>query len=197
MPAELSRAPERADQHFPEGQKRMTQTNHRKQGQSVVEMALLMPVLIFILAIILDGGVALNAWLRVNTAARDGTRFVLDSGREADLRDLVLTKLQGLTNSAIDIYLIQGHTDGEGEITEENWEVTHVYGDREGGPSVTRAEIEEAMQTPEAAVVRRDAPFTIVEVDYVHAPLFLEFILGRQQLPMSSYAIVHQYSSLY
>ena len=49
----------------------------KTRGQSMTELALVLPVLVLLLSII-EGGFAINAWIRVNSAARDATRFAMD-----------------------------------------------------------------------------------------------------------------------
>ena len=55
----------------------------KERGQSMVELALLLPLLVLMLSVIIEGGLAFNAWERVNTASRDATRFMLDRGSRA------------------------------------------------------------------------------------------------------------------
>src|SRR5438445_464265 len=90
------------------------------RGQSLVEMALILPLLILFLSVIIEGGLALNAWLRVNTAARDAARFALDAGPPNQVATLALTKLMGVDFGSskeisgsvnIDVYVINGLTD--------------------------------------------------------------------------------------
>ncbi len=62
----------------------------------MVEAALVLPLIVLFLSVVIEGGLALNAWIRVNTAARDATRFALDAARSQDVGSLVLTKLSGI-----------------------------------------------------------------------------------------------------
>lgn len=73
----------------------------RRRGQSTVEMALVLPLLIVLFSVIVEASLAFNSWMRVNTAARDSTRFLLDAGRVSDVTDIVRNKLTGLADSTL------------------------------------------------------------------------------------------------
>jgi hypothetical protein len=100
----------------------------------MVEFALLLPLLLALLAVIIEAGLALNAWIRVNTAARDATRFAMDSGRPNDTASLALDKLMGVDfgtsreisgSTNLDVYIVTGSTGAAGTIT--SWSVDHRY----------------------------------------------------------------------
>jgi hypothetical protein len=173
----------------------------RARGQSVVELALLLPLLILLFSTVIEGGLALNGWIRINTAARDATRFAVDAGRSQDVQTLVLNKLKGIdfgssstiTGSAqLDIYIIKGSTDGSGGIPAGNWNVTHQYGMRAGGPNLQRGTVQTRLAS-QGSVASQNVPFTIVEVDYQYTPMLATLIVPGTKLPMSSFAIVQQY----
>jgi Flp pilus assembly protein TadG len=162
-----------------------------------------MPLLALLLAVVIDGGLALNSWMRVTTAARDGTRFALDAGRSTDVKDLIMSKLPGLDAGDVDIYIIAGLTNSGGNIscsasslssnTCDNWKVSYHY-----GPSgltaykVQPEQIRERLRVAADSSADDNLPFTLVEVDYVYEP-FLGKILGNVTIPMTSYAVVQQY----
>lgn len=172
------------------------------RGQSLVELALLLPLIIAFLSVVIEGGLAINAWIRVNSAARDATRFALDAGPPDQVATLALTKLMGvdfgssreITGSGnIDVYIIKGLSDGSGNIPNDatHWSVNHVYdGDNSGGsPTVTRAAIKTRIaQQGDPA----DIPFVITEVDFRYTPLLATLIAPNTKLPISSYAIIQQ-----
>ncbi len=173
----------------------------RSRGQSVLELALLLPVLMLLFSTIIEGGLAINGWIRINTAARDATRFAVDAGRSQDVQTLVLNKLKGIdfgtsgviTGSAqLDIYIIKGTTDGTGAIPVANWNVTHQYGTRPGGPNLQRGTMQSRLAS-QGSSASHNVPFTIVEVDYQYTPLLANLIAPGTKLPMSSFAIVQQY----
>ena len=174
-------------------------TRRRRRGQSLVELAVLLPLLILLLSVVIEGGLAFNAWIRVNTAARDATRFALDQGRPGETVNLVLFKLKGVdfgtsrevTGSVnIDIYRIQGSTNSSGQIPNNvaNWKPDHIYGVDSGGPKVTRTAIETRLNAGGANASNLE--FIIVEVDFKYTPVLGSLIAPGTQLPMGSYAII-------
>jgi hypothetical protein len=173
-----------------------------RRGQSLVEAALILPLLVLFLSVVIEAGLALNAWIRVNTAARDATRFALDAGRPDAVGSLTLTKLAGIDfgsskaisgSGNIDIYQISGLTDGSGNIPNDttHWNVNHSYdGDGSGGnPTVTRTTISNRIK---ATGSPGNIPFVIVEVDFKYTPLLATLIRPNTKLPMMSYAIIQQ-----
>jgi hypothetical protein len=182
--------------------------NGRTRGQSAVELAMLLPLLVLLFSTVIEGGLAINGWIRVNTAARDATRFAVDAGRDADIQTLVLNKLKGIdfgsspsiTGSLqLDIYVIRGTTDGSGNISSTQWPnsgvgpaITHPYGSRSGGPNIQRTSIQSRLAS-QGSGPSQNVKFTIVEVDYQYTPLLATLISPGTRLPMSSYAIVQQY----
>jgi len=150
---------------------------------------------------IIEGGLAINGWIRLNTAARDATRFAVDAGRPQDVQTLVLNKLKGIdfgsssaiTGSAqLDIYIIKGSTDDTGAIPGGNWNVTHQYGTRTGGPNLQSSTVQSRLAS-QGSAASHNVPFAIVEVDYQYTPLLATLIVPGTKLPMSSFAIVQQY----
>lgn len=178
----------------------MEEINRRKgRGQSMVELAMLLPLLVLMLSVIIEGGLAFNAWERVNTASRDATRFMLDRGTPGQTVTLVLNKLQGIdfgssrniTGSLnLDIFSVQGSTGITGTIT--TWTQTQIYnGNGSSGdtPKVTSAGIQSKLQSVGDA---RNISFVLVEVDFKYTPLLGSLIARNTQLPMSNYAIIQQ-----
>lgn len=51
------------------------QSQDKEKGQNLVELALLMPVMILLLALLLDVGRAFNAYMVITNAAREGARY--------------------------------------------------------------------------------------------------------------------------
>lgn len=172
----------------------------RRRGQSVVEMAMTLPLLVLLFAVLIDGGLGINSWLRVNTAARDGTRFAMDAGRSTDIKDLIMSKLNGLDANQVDVYIIKDTTDNNGAINTRgngDWKsnsIVYHYGPGDTDkPRVRPATIEARLVVAADANASHNVQFTIVEVDYKYSTLLGSFI--RQPiLPMTSYALVQQYS---
>ncbi len=182
---------------------------HSVRGQSLLEMALVLPVLILLFAVVIEGGLALNAWMRVNTAARDATRFVMDAGRPRDAATLVQNKLAGIdfgssrtmTNSQqLDVYVITGVTSGSGTIPNTGspyWITSHQYGRGPATPKLQPITIEQRLQSQDgrSPSTSWNVPFTIVEVDFNYTPV-VGTVLNRVLIPMTSYALVQQYTQV-
>ena len=176
--------------------------HRRASGQSAVELAMLLPLLVLLFSTVIEGGLAINGWIRVNTAARDATRFAVDAGRDTDIQTLVLNKLKGIdfgTSQSItgslqlDIYVIKASTDGSGVVSTSEWNAfTHPYGSRSGGPNLQRTTIQSRLAS-QGAAASQNVKFTIVEVDYQYTPLLATLLSPGTRLPMSSFAIVQQY----
>ncbi len=68
-----------------------------EDGQSIVEMALMLPFLILLLAIVIDAGRLFDAAIVLVNAAREGARFatVQPSLTENQVKDLVVTDVVG------------------------------------------------------------------------------------------------------
>jgi Flp pilus assembly protein TadG len=162
-------------------------------------MALVLPILMVFLSALIEGGLALNAWIRVNTAARDATRFAMDAGRPDDIASLVLNKLAGVEfgtsrtftqTTNLDIYIISGATNSSGAIT--SWTVDHRYGPSPNGPKVRRSDIQTRLRS-QGTTPGSNLNFTIVEVNFKYSPLTTTLLSRSVGLPMSSFAMVRQY----
>lgn len=191
----LGRAPRR------ESTPRAARKGRRWRGQSLAELALTLPILVLLLAVVVDGGLAFNSYERITSAARDGTRFALDAGRDGDTSALVLSKLSGLNTNNVDIYIIRGSTDKFGNISSVGgamcngtlcWNVTYHYGGNPNPPKLQPITIQTRLRST-GGTTYQNVPFTIVEVDYQHAT-FLGSFLNLQYIPMTTYAIVQQYN---
>ena len=152
----------------------------------------MLPLLIILFSIIVEAGLALNAWNRVNTASRDATRFALDAGRDDEINQLVLFKLRGLDTSGVRIYVVRGTTDANGNIG--TWDCAQIYPPPSGACTtmkLTQATVRNRLSTPND--LDENMPFTAVEVDYDYSPLLTTLLTSGAILPMTSYAIVQQY----
>jgi len=174
-------------------QRKAGPSNHSKRrGQGLVELALVLPMLMVLLVGIADVGLGLQAWLEVNNAARDATRFALDAGTANDITSLALTKLGGLDTTPANIYIINGKTDASGTLpnSSPNWVVDHHYGAGPATANVQPATIQALLQTPGDPTANHNLPFVIVEVDLNYIPLILGLFAPGSSLPMTSYAII-------
>ncbi len=104
----------------------------RPRGQSLVEVALILPVLILLVAGLVEiSHMALTA-NRVTTAARNAARFGANGGEDIGMRNIILntvTQTLDLTSGFWDIYSIRGLFDQNGNLPAANLQYNHIYGD--------------------------------------------------------------------
>jgi len=68
---------------------------HRERGTAAVEMAIVLPVLLFVTAAIIDFGRAFNAQILLSNASREGARMMALGYTSADARQRVDQALAG------------------------------------------------------------------------------------------------------
>jgi len=74
-----------------------------ERGQSLVELALMLPVILFLLVGVVEVGNALNAYLTVVDGARDGARLgSKGAASDADIKALVVTETERLASPVAD-----------------------------------------------------------------------------------------------
>jgi hypothetical protein len=80
-------------------QSRCDRKRRGERGQSLVELALTLPVLLLLLIGVVEVGNALNAYITVVDAARDGARLgSKGSASDDDIKNLVVTEMGRLPN---------------------------------------------------------------------------------------------------
>lgn len=171
-----------------------------RRGQSAVEFALVIPIVVLLLSVVVEAGIAFNAWIRVQTAARDGARFIVDNGTVTDTSKLVLEKLPGLefgegrnvTGSLqLNIYVVTGTTGPLGTITV--WNTSHPFGGRPSpNPIVQRSAIQTRLQS-QGLSNAKNVPFVLVEVDFNYRPVMGSLLIKNFILPMTSYTLIQKY----
>lgn len=139
------------------------------QGQAVLEFALTLPLLLFLLAWIVDFGGLLYAYITVASAARDGLQYAVLAGATADaptpatgtqILNLVTGDLSSLPNNANALVAVCENNDGN---------VTQLAG---SGTCANVATDPEA--TNPGAGVGGQVPYVLmsVAVQYTYTPLF-------------------------
>ena len=79
-------------------------TRNRREGQSLVEFAVVLPVFLLILAGILDFGLGLYSQMTVINAAREGARLgVVEPGNITDIQDRVDAMTGGLDKTRLTV----------------------------------------------------------------------------------------------
>ncbi len=67
-----------------------------KKGQSLVEFAILLPILLLLLMGILEFGIMLNSYLTIHNAAREGARLGIVAGSDIDIKELIINSSPNL-----------------------------------------------------------------------------------------------------
>ena len=115
-----------------------------ERGQSLVEVAIFLPLVLIILVGIVEVSHALTVYLVIANAAREGARFGAAGGKEEGVTTVILTSTKlDVTAERADIYVIRARLNAAGEV--EKWKETHTYGDGPQTSGLTAEEIKEWM----------------------------------------------------
>ena len=101
----------------------------RERGQAIVEVGLLLPVLLMCTLGVLDFGRALNAWVVMQNAAREGAFFAAKNPTDtADVQNVVLTEAAPLlTGAQVSNVVVQGPIKLTGNLVEVTDQVIVSY----------------------------------------------------------------------
>ena len=119
----------------------------RERGQSLVETAIVLPILLLLLAAVIDFGRAFDAYIVLTNAAREGARFgsVKPILTEAEVKQLVVddvlgsgTNITHMTDFAADNVTVEGQT-GNSEVVKVTvtYDFDLWFGQLIGWPRVT------------------------------------------------------------
>ncbi len=183
--------------------KRLLASLNSKRGQSLVEMAIMLPILLIILVGIVELGFALANQMTVTTAAREGARYGARFGPTNDtaVNDAILKVVTNTTSSLFsmdqahaDVIVIRAKTDGSGNIgsstdfNADSYWVQDVLQDSPniGGNIVTPAQIAQDLEhEPNLAVI-------IVQSFYDHRSVMgipLVAVLS-DRIPIGTYTVM-------
>lgn len=106
------------------------QTKKRELGQSLVELALVLPILLVLLAGTVEVSNILITKNRVETAARAAARHASNGGDDVEVVALnSVTQTLDLNPDLWDIWTIDAHVNPNGTgFNTGDWTVTHIYG---------------------------------------------------------------------
>lgn len=92
-----------------------------EKGQSLVEFAILLPVLLLLLMGILEFGIMLNSYLSINNSAREGARLGIVSGSNLEITKLITYISPNLDseNLIVNITPLEGSRNSGGTLTVE------------------------------------------------------------------------------
>jgi len=102
-----------------------------QEGQSLVETALIMPILLLLMVGMVEVGHIVLVQNRVSTAARSGARFGANGGEDLGILNVTLntiTQTLTLDEDEWDIWIVRGSVDEFYNIPPEDFSFTHTYG---------------------------------------------------------------------
>jgi TadE-like protein len=168
-----------------------------ERGVAAVEMAILTPLLILMLVGVMEGGTFLQEHLSVVNAAREGARFKLDGGSDAELLGLVRSTTRGLPTSdpnRYSVWIITGQING---ASMTQWNPVKLAGPAsETAPSLTaaaaRARFIDCNTGADPCELPANLRFLAVEVGYRHDALFSTLTLPTGNVTLRSYSILRR-----
>ena len=174
-----------------------------ERGAAAVEMAMLTPLLVLMLVGVMEGGTFLQEHLSVVNAAREGARFKLDGGSDAELLDLVRSTTRGLPTADPNryrVWIITGQTSGAGTInagSSTQWNPVKLAGPAsETSPTLTAAQVQARLNDcnsgADACGLPANLRFVAVEVAYRHDALFSTLTLPTGNVTLRSYSILRR-----
>jgi hypothetical protein len=110
----------------------MERERRREAGQSLVELALFMPIFLIIIIGLIEVSQLVITQNRISNAARIGARFGANGGEDEGMALVVLnavTQTLDLSPNRWDIWTIRGTVNPGGDgFLPETWQFEHVYG---------------------------------------------------------------------
>lgn len=89
---------------------------HNKKGQSIVELAILLPVLLMLLFGILEFGRVYGAYMVIHHSARDGVRVGAVGGTTAEIQAAVQNTTTALDQDNLTINVVRSGTGDRGDV---------------------------------------------------------------------------------
>lgn len=100
-------------------------------GQSLVEVAMFMPILLILIVGVVEVSQLVITQNRISTAARNGARFGAQGGEDIGVRNIIMntvTQTLDLNNGVWDIFVVRGELDSRGKLPESSFSYQHIYG---------------------------------------------------------------------
>lgn len=82
----------------------------KKKGQALVEFAILLPILILIIAGIMEFGIILNSYLTIQNASREGARYGIMGANDSEIIQIVHDVTPNLDINRLSIEITPGDT---------------------------------------------------------------------------------------
>ncbi|WP_291632501.1 TadE/TadG family type IV pilus assembly protein [Clostridium sp.] len=92
-----------------------------EKGQSLVEFAILLPIILLLLMGILEFGLMLNSYLTINNSAREGARLGIVAGSNIEIEELINNSSPNLdtANLVVNITPVEGSRQSGDTLTVE------------------------------------------------------------------------------
>jgi len=90
-----------------------------EKGQSLVEFAILLPLLLLLMMGILEFSLMLNSYLTINNSAREGARLGIVAGSNIEIKELILNISPNLDSKKliVNITPLEGSRQSGGTLT--------------------------------------------------------------------------------
>lgn len=176
-------------------------TQPKNKGQSVVEMALVLPIMLIIVVGLVELGSILFTQMTVTNAAREGARFGVTGATDTDITIISQNALATILNyedTEVNLYVIRGKTGADGRFNTGSedlraasyWRVRQTISGTTPSQPVAPSVIESALgYSPNVEVL-------IVHAHYDHQSLlglpFVDFL--AEQAELSSYTLMRMES---
>lgn len=82
-----------------------------QKGQSLVEFALILPILLLLVMAILQFAMMLNSYLTIENASREGARAGIVGSSDAEIEQLIITTSPSLDSENLTVRITPGETD--------------------------------------------------------------------------------------
>lgn len=83
----------------------------REEGQSMVEFAMVLPVLILLLMGIIEFGRVISAYMVINNLAREGARFAAVGKTDSQITTLLFNESATLDQERLEVYFSPAYAD--------------------------------------------------------------------------------------
>lgn len=77
-----------------------------EKGQSLVEFAIIVPVIVMMIMGIIEFGLMFNSYLTINNSSREGARYAAVGGTDAEIVDKIISTAPNLDSTHISISII-------------------------------------------------------------------------------------------
>jgi len=179
-------------------------TQPKNKGQSVVEMAIMMPILVVIVVGLVEVGAILFSQMTVTNAAREGTRFGVAGGNDHDITLVAQEALSVTLNyngNNANLYIFRGKTGADGHFdtstsdldAESYW---YVHQTISGTTSIASSKLISPTKIESELGYMPDTKVLIVQAFYDHKSLLGLPVIDwlADQVLLSSYTLMRMES---